>query len=778
MANSHWQSSFAEWVEEIIPSFGMLQGQLSAAAQAQETALETAWSQELDGNQKKSPIQRVIALLTQMKAELDKEAADEAAMYDKMVCWCETNEKEKTKAISDAEALDKELGSEIEARAAKFGEQATEIARLKKQIAVDTDSLKKATAIREKEAAEFSETEKDLMQSVTNVNNAIGVLSKHHSGASFAQLDASTMSCMRAVLRDLAFKHELMAVSTSEHKHAAFLDVSSGLKSEGATASGNSLLSALDARGAPAAETLPLDIAQKLLARSAKGVAVTGGFLQADAAPSSGSYAPQSGQIFGILKTMKEDFETNLSQEQKEEIKAVADFKAMSAAKSSQIAAGKEKLDEIEGANADNQKALSDAKENLEMTRDQRSKDVEFLRNLKLTCQDLDKQWAERSKTRSAETKAVSEAISVITADDSMDLLRDTVTFLQVDSASDLEEGAEAQMRRKRAVASLRKAAQVPSFNTDDLLAAWHGRVGGDTSGSLLGAAGGPRSQLSTLAVSVSLDSFKKLKEVMDKMVADLKKEQSDEVQFKSHCEAEFDTTEKETFEKTDLKGSLEADIEKLAKLQATLADEIAAAKAQVADTEVAIKKASQVREGENADFQKTVADQRATQAILKKALGKLEEFYKKALLLQKSKQEPPVKFNAYKKNAGASPVIGLIEQIIEDSKALESEAVAGEQEAQVSYETFVKDSNDSIAQLTESISMKTKAKASAKVDSEQAKSDLQSTEGELESLALYEADLHSDCDFVLKNFNIRQKARLDEMEAIQQAKAILSGAA
>merc|ERR1719243_138399 len=131
---------------------------------------------------------------------------------------------------------------------------------------------------------------------------------------------------------------------------------------------------------------------------------------------------------------MKEEFEANLSEEQKAEEKAQADFEAMSKAKSEQIATGKEKLDALEGANADNQKALSDAKENLELTREQRSKDVEFLRNLKTTCMDLDKQWGERSKTRAAETQAVSEAIAIITADDNMDLLRQTVKLLQVDS--------------------------------------------------------------------------------------------------------------------------------------------------------------------------------------------------------------------------------------------------------------------------------------------------------------------------------------------------------
>jgi len=98
------------------------------------------------------------------------------------------------------------------------------------------------------------------------------------------------------------------------------------------------------------------------------------------------------------------------------------------------------------------------------------------------------------------------------------------------------------------------------------------------------------------LAVSVSLDSFKKLKEVMDNMVVDLKKEQEDEVAFKAHCATEFDTTEKETFQKTDEKEGLESDIEKLAKLSARLQEEIAAATTQAAATEVAIKKASPPR--------------------------------------------------------------------------------------------------------------------------------------------------------------------------------------
>merc|ERR1719157_231306 len=94
-----------------------------------------------------------------------------------------------------------------------------------------------------------------------------------------------------------------------------------------------------------ASEAMPLEFAEKLLARSASSGPA---FLQSGTAPSGGSYSSQSGAIFGILTTMKEEFEANLGQDQKDEQKAQVDFDAMSAAKSAQIATGKEKLDALE----------------------------------------------------------------------------------------------------------------------------------------------------------------------------------------------------------------------------------------------------------------------------------------------------------------------------------------------------------------------------------------------------------------------------------------------
>merc|ERR1712008_656050 len=145
---------------------------------------------------------------------------------------------------------------------------------------------------------------------------------------------------------------------------------------------------------------------------------------------------------------------------------------------------------------------------------------------------------------------------------------------------------------------------------------------------------------------------------------------------------------------------------------------------ADVAETKVQIKKASEVREGENAEFQTTIADQRATQTILAKALMRLKDFYKKGIgkkVLTLAQKTPPVKFNKYKNNAGASPVMGLIE----DSKKVESEATAAEYQAQSDYEKFVTDSNAIIKGLSESISAKKKTTAQAKEASAEATGDL-----------------------------------------------------
>merc|ERR1740116_116360 len=103
-----------------------------------------------------------------------------------------------------------------------------------------------------------------------------------------------------------------------------------------------------------------------------------------------------------------------------------------------------------------------------------------------------------------------------------------------------------------------------------------------------------------------------------------------------------------------------------------------------------------------------------------------------------------------------------MIQQIISDAKAMEAETIRAEEDAQKAYEDFVN---------------KSELKAKAETDLVETKEAKEAVMLELEQLSNYNAQLHQSCDFVLKNFELRQTARDEEVEALRQAKSILSGA-
>merc|ERR1712226_1470606 len=120
---------------------------------------------------------------------------------------------------------------------------------------------------------------------------------------------------------------------------------------------------------------------------------------------------------------------------------------------------------------------------------------------------------------------------------------------------------------------------------------------------------------------------------------------------------------------------------------------------------------------------------------------------------------------------------MSMIEQIISDAKAMEAEAIRAEEDSQKAYEDFVKETNGSIEAKSKDIVNKSEEKAKAESDLVEAKEAKEAAMLELEQLSNYNAELHQSCDFVMKNFEVRQTARDEEVEALRQAKAILSGA-
>jgi chromosome segregation ATPase len=651
---------------------------------------------------KNRPVSKVITLLKDMLKQLEKEAEEDEEIYDKLACWCETNDKEKTKSIADAEAKIDDLTSKIEEYTAASARLNTEIKNLESEVAKNQEALDKATAIREKELAEFNAEEKDSLEAISSLKAAITVLSKHQGGA-FLQVPQNHVATVA------------MTLQRQMQRHASLL---------------KGTISPSQKRAIAAFIQSPQDYF--------------------DAKPTfKQSYAPQSGEIFGILSQMLETFEANLSQSQKEEMANQKAYEDLKAAKEAEIAAGQEQIDKKTAELADTDEKNAQAKEDLEDTKKSLSADEEFLMVLKEKCSMTDKEWEERQKTRSLEMEAVSKALAVLSGDDAHDLF--TRTFNP------------ALMQTEVAISSKRRE------QASKLLSDVAKRLNN------------PR--LSALAYRVKLDAFTRVKKAIDDMIAQLMKEKADEIKHKDFCVDEFNTNQLQTEKKEREKSDLIAKIEDLEMTIDALTKAIDKLKAEIAEMQVQMKRAGEDREKENKEFQSTVADQRATQRLLKAALTVLQDFYgKKAAFLQGRKQEPagpppPPGFEAYKKNAASGGVMDMIQQIISDAKAMEAEAIRSEEDAQKAYEDFVKETNASIEAKSKEIANKSELKAKAEVELVETKESKEAVMLELEQLSNYNAELHQSCDFVMKNFDVRQTARDEEVEALKQAKAILSGA-
>merc|ERR1719473_2250461 len=138
------------------------------------------------------------------------------------------------------------------------------------------------------------------------------------------------------------------------------------------------------------------------------------------------SYNSRSGDIFGLLRQMKETFETSLSAERSEEATAVSDFEALSASKNKEISARKEQVMDKTAALSAAKEELAHSKHELARTRDQLSADEKFLVDLGDRCANADTEYQERMKMRSTETAAVSEALAIVMDDSARDLFADT----------------------------------------------------------------------------------------------------------------------------------------------------------------------------------------------------------------------------------------------------------------------------------------------------------------------------------------------------------------
>jgi len=497
---------------------------------------------------------------------------------------------------------------------------------------------------------------------------------------------------------------------------------------------------------------------------------------------SKSGYAPASGEIVGILKTMEDEMKADLASATANEEAAIKSFDGLVAAKTKEINALQKSIEtktarvgEIAVKTAEAENDLEDTKEDLEESK-------KFLADLDVNCENKKKEWAEYAKMQAQELLALADTIKVLNDDDALELFKKTLpsgasSFLQIQVTD--------KSQRNLALQTLRESKD-------------------------------PRVDLLAVALRGGKIGFGKIIKLIDELVATLKKEGEADAEKKDWCESEIDKTEdnKKVLQNeiSDLETSIDDAKESITTLKAeieALDDGIRALDKEVADY-------TEQREEAHTEYTETLAGNNAAVDLLKFAMNRLNKFYNPKLykpppkrelsedeqitlnmggtlapteapggiagtgigLVQAAPPPPPAANLAYKKKGEeSSGVIQMIKSIIADVEKEIQVMQLEEKDSQSDYEKFMGDAKAKRAEDSKSMSDKEGALAETTEQLVTDEEGLKNTKISLMETEKELGGLHGDCDWLLKYFDARAEARVGEIEALGKAKDVLNGA-
>merc|ERR1711972_1084013 len=152
-----------------------------------------------------------------------------------------------------------------------------------------------------------------------------------------------------------------------------------------------------------------------------------------------------------------------------------------------------------------------------------------------------------------------------------------------------------------------------------------------------------------------------------------------------------------------------------------------------------------------------------------------------KAHSMGKESEAPPPApeaVGAYsKKHEESGGVIAMMDLLIKDLDKEMTIAETEEKEAQAEYEQAMKDAAQKRADDSTTLGDTESAKTNTEAALQAHKDDKASAKKELMATLKYIQGLHGECDWLLQYYDTRKQARADEVSALGNAKAVLSGA-
>lgn len=687
-------------------------------------------------NEVKSPVEKVVKLLEELKADLERDQKVEQQIYDKYACWCETTSGEKAAKIMLMESDVFKLTQEVLELKGEVAVLSKEIADKSIKIAANEKFIKDSTAVRQGENADWMAEKAELEEAIDALERAIKVLSGQ----------VNFVGKNKALLQD-------SDAESQEARTKAMTSIRSVVRALPSNANlGPKKLAAIQ------------DFAKHLQ--------------EPQAADDSASYAPQSATVQGILKDMYDTFTADLesitvkeAQSQKQYEEAVHDTTVElngddeTKGLIQMVAEAEDKKAEAAQNLADTIQELDDTKKELEALK-------EFFDMMKGACKAKHEEWELRKSQRLEEIEGIKKALEILTSDEARALFANAIkpgmetSFMQLDSDST---ATDATMKAYNVLKDQAKKSH-----------------------SMRLAA------LAATVRTMGHGHFDKVIKKIDEIIQTLKDEEAEDIKQRDWCKDEYQENSEEKAElKWKIKNN-EAMIVKLTKIIDGLVEQIEACVKEIEATKEQIKQMEDERKDEHEEFQNAKSDDEKAIELLEKTKEVLSSYYEKnkidigpvqgsSKLLQQQgpefeiskDQAPDATFSdkGSRKNQGKG-IISIITMIIEDLEAEIKNGIKDEVSAQAEFEKNVDAAKKLIADLEEKKSNLEDDKAETESKRDDESEDKKSNEKNLENNEEYLKSIKPDCDWMLNSFEERREKRKAEMNGLVQAKEYLSGGA
>jgi outer membrane murein-binding lipoprotein Lpp len=574
---------------------------------------------------KVTPIEKVMELMKKLSAQITAEGKKEAEQYDKYACFCKEQADEKLYNIEKSEKIIKKQTAKISKLETEISELNADINALTTLIGEKEAEIKAAEDERAEQHDKYLATDKDMQAAIKAIKGAIKAL-KDSKGNLKGDADTDLLQVKALAGQVLKVVHPRLL---SQKQHAALVQISEPGKAH--------------------------------------------------------AFEYQSNDIIAVLEGLKDEFLQNKKDLDESEFETNAAFERKRLGLQNEVKfATKDKNEKEE--------ILEAKSEELHMTEDEKQKETDaknadqsFLDTVTTECEQKAHDWDQRSKARSDELKALSDALTTLeegasnqySANKKLNLAQKSTSFLQLSGTSS----------QSMQLAATTGASQLLSKVAKDL----HSPV------------------LSVTAMKVKLmaDHFVKVRAIIKDLIQKLEDDAEAEATQKGFCDTNMAAAISDRDTGNAQIEEAMATISKLTAEKDQLNQEIQDLKKAIAENLKALNEATELRNGEKADNEATIETADEGKTAVELAINILKEFYDNAFI-QTGKYVPPnadrsgktvadrapeVFSGEYRGSQGASKgILGLLDVILSDFERTIDTTTDAEDTAAASFGTFESD--------------------------------------------------------------------------------------